>query len=591
MSIRRLSLAVGALSLSASMLAQAPPGAPARQTPQQPTRDTSAGPQSAVPTPTGRITGRVVAADNGHPIKRARVLVSAAELPGGRGVLTDAGGVFEVAELPAGRYTVNVSKVGFVSLSYGQRRPLQAGTPLQLGDGQQLKGVDFRLPRGSVVAGRLLDEDGEPMPGASVGVMRYQYLQGDRRLVQAGSGQTDDKGQFRIWGLMPGDYYVSAMARNFTFGSGGRGGPGGRGGFVGRGVPGGPGGPGNDEENIAYAPTYFPGVESVDQAKPITVGLSQEVLDINFSLLLVRTTRIDGRVTNPDGTPVTSGNVQLIAESARMRGQIGVRYGARIDWDGSFAIGNIPPGRYVLLARADDGDFPAYGAQPVGVAGGDMSDVIVMVSPGATITGKVVFPAASQPPDYTRVRVVASATEQGIEGPAQSRVDKDGNFSIQGVAAGPHLIRPQGQVRGLVLQSVAVGGRDMTDTPLDLRAGQNVGNVVMTFTDRISQISGTVTNTAGAPLTEYTVLAFPTESSLWRPQARQIMTARPDQTGKYTIRGLPPGEYYLVAVDPAEQGEWFEPAYLDEHRIGAARLTVSEGDAKTHDFKLGSSQD
>jgi len=82
------------------------------------------------------------------------------------------------------------------------------------------------------------------------------------------------------------------------------------------------------------------------------------------------------------------------------------------------------------------------------------------------------------------------------------------------------------------------------------------------------------------------VLAFPTDASLWRPQARQIMTARPDQTGKYRIRGLPPGQYYLVTVDPAEQGEWFDPLYLDEHRAGAARVTLSEGDVKTQDFKI-----
>jgi hypothetical protein len=86
---------------------------------------------------------------------------------------------------------------------------------------------------------------------------------------------------------------------------------------------------------------------------------------------------------------------------------------------------------------------------------------------------------------------------------------------------------------------------------------------------------------------EFTVLAFATDSTLWRPLSRQIMTARPDQTGKYRIRGLPPGEYYLATVDPAQQGEWFEPAYLDEHRGGAARIVLSDGDVKTKDFKVG----
>src|SRR5689334_17201288 len=119
----------------------------ARPNPQTPTRDTSAQPKEAAPAANASILGRVVAADTGRPIKRARVVASAAELQGGRGMLTDDKGVFELTELPAGRYTVNVSKSGFVSLSYGQRRPLQPGTPLQLADGQQLKGVDFVLPR------------------------------------------------------------------------------------------------------------------------------------------------------------------------------------------------------------------------------------------------------------------------------------------------------------------------------------------------------------------------------------------------------------------------------------------------------------
>src|SRR5204863_10094591 len=145
-----------ALVAAASVAAAGQQSRPGPQQPQQasgsqqPARDTSAQ-KEAAPAPTGRITGRVVTADSGKPVKRARVFVTAAELPGGRGVLTDDSGAFDLTELPAGRYTLTVSKSGFVSLSYGQRRPLQPGTPLQLNEGQQLKGVDFRLPRGAVI--------------------------------------------------------------------------------------------------------------------------------------------------------------------------------------------------------------------------------------------------------------------------------------------------------------------------------------------------------------------------------------------------------------------------------------------------------
>src|SRR6266513_919575 len=157
-----LSVALIAVAVAAAVAQQTPPTG--LQGSQQPARDTPA--QSTPPPPAGRISGRVLASDNGRPVKRARVFISAAEVPGGRGVLTDDEGRFQIVELPAGRYTLTVSKSGFVSLAYGQRRPLQAGTPLQLADGQQLKGIEFRLPRGGVVAGHVFDEDGEAMAGA-----------------------------------------------------------------------------------------------------------------------------------------------------------------------------------------------------------------------------------------------------------------------------------------------------------------------------------------------------------------------------------------------------------------------------------------
>jgi hypothetical protein len=106
------------------------------------------------------------------------------------------------------------------------------------------------------------------------------------------------------------------------------------------------------------------------------------------------------------------------------------------------------------------------------------------------------------------------------------------------------------------------------------------------FTDKMSEVNGALTDERGQPITEFTVLAFPTDTALWRPQARQIMTARPDQTGQYQIRGLPAGDYYVTAVDPTEPGEWFEPTFLDQHRAGAARLLLGDGDVKKQDFKI-----
>jgi hypothetical protein len=590
-----------AVSSFAGLLAQAPagsatPGAQASQPPAPPARDTPA--QQNAAAASGRVTGRIVAADTGRPIRRARVFITAAEIAGGRGTLSDDNGGFDFADLPAGRYTLSASKSGFIGLSFGQRRPLQAGTPLQLAEGQQLKGVDVALPRGGVISGRVADETGDVMPGVAVNVMRYQYMQGDRRLVPAGQAQTDDRGVYRVWGLNPGDYYISAVSRGdgindrlaaaaAAAAAAGRGGPiatGGRGGgAVGRGGA-------DDQNQLMYAPTYYPGVASPNEARAVTLSISQEISGIDFNLQLVRTARVSGHVENPDGSSAAAGNVTLMAQGTSRNGA-GNNYGSRIGSDGQFSIGNVPPGLYTLRARNNDRDAPLSTAQPLSVSAGDLTNVAVALQTGGSVSGAIVFQPGSTPPptDLTQVRITAPAADpdDNIGAAPSPRVNRDGTFTMDGVTAGAHFIRANGgPLRGWTLKSVTVDGRDVTDTPLPVRSGQKIANVVVTFTDKVNEINGTVTDDQNAPVTEFTVLAFSTEPSLWRSQSRHIMTARPDQTGTFKIRGLPSGEYFVATVDPGEQGEWFEPAYLDQQRQGATRLTLSDGDVKTQSFRV-----
>ena len=562
---------------------------------QRPSRDTSAQPGADATEPKGRITGRVVAADTGRPVVRARVLLSGAQIQGGRGALTDNEGRYELTALPEGRYTLTAGKTGFITLSFGQRRPLQAGTPIQLVDAQQLTGLDFRLPRGSVITGHIFDEVGDPLPGASVRVMRYEYAQGNRQLVPVNVSQTDDLGGYRVWGLNPGEYFVSAVTAPFGPG-GGRGfGPGGGpppppGGRGGRGGAGGQQGQG-DAEQVGYAPTFYPGVPTVAEARAVTVGLSMEVPSVDFNVLLVRTARVAGHVTNPDGTPTTSGNITLMPEGGNLqgRGPAGGGSVSRIDWDGSFAMNSVPPGRYVLRARGDDTEDPQFAVQPITISDTDLVNLTVILSPAATVSGTVTFERTQgqSTPDPGQVRVAAPLVDTLDIGPnPTTRVDRNGTFTLSGIQAGSHLFRVQGNPRGWMLKSVTVNNRETIDTPIELRSGQKLSGVSMVFIDRLTEVNGTITDDRGTPITEYTLLAFPTDEELWRPQSRHIMTTRPDQNGKYQIRGLPAGNYYLVAVDPAEQGEWFESAYLGAHRVGATRVSLVEGDVKTQDFKL-----
>jgi hypothetical protein len=320
----------------------------------------------------------------------------------------------------------------------------------------------------------------------------------------------------------------------------------------------------------------------------VTIGLGQTASGIDFALQLVRVARVSGRVLNQDGSPATRGNVNLTTETqvAGRGNQLGANYGSRLSGDGTFAISNVPPGRYVLRARGNNAEWPQYASLPVTVAGTDISDISVTVAEGATVIGTVSFAAGrTAPPDTGQVRISSVAIDPGLTN-SQARIEEDNSFKIVAIPAGAHLFRPNGQLRGWSLKSVVLDGRDITDTPIDVRSGQEITRVALTFTDAVNEINGTITGDQGSPLTEYTVLAFSTDSTFWRPLSRHIATARPDQTGNYRIRGLPAGGYYLVAVDPAQQGEWYNPSYLEAHRFGAAQVTLGEGETRTQDFRV-----
>ena len=569
MFIRRLLAAIVLLIALAMPTASSPSQRPGRDTPAQ---SPGAAPRTA------RISGRVLDAATGRPVTRARVILSGAELPGGRVTLTDDSGTFDFTQLPSGRFTLTASKPAYIALSYGQRRPLQGGTPLQLGDGELLRGVDIALPRGSIISGTVRNEDGDPMPGAMVRVLRYQYVQGDRQLVPAGSAPSDDRGLYRVWGLNPGEYFVTAAAP----------------------VPGGstmsaPSGAGgaavtrtlNDTQE-AYAPTYYPGVSSAHEAQPVTVGLGAELLDLDFSVLLVPVSRIVGRVIDSHGSPARGAVVSLTLADTAGPGESRA-LGSRIGPDGTFRIDNIPPGRYTLSARAENDGVPAYAVQPFDTGGGDVADLSLVLTPGATLIGTALFEGtgSAMTPDPSRVRISAPSIDRAAFGSrnASTDVDADGAFTLVGVPPGGHWIRAQAP-QGWMLRSVVLDGRDVIDTPVEVRGSGKVGGIRVVFTDRISELNGTVTDQRRAPVTEYTALVFSTDADLWRPQSRHVMTARPDQNGRFQIRGLPPGDYHLAMIDPEQQGEWSDPRFLTAQRAGALRVSLADGEVKTQDLVI-----
>ena len=166
-----------------------------------------------VKTGTGRIRGRLITADTGTPVRRAQVRISGPDIMP-KTAVTDANGAYEFRDLPAGRFSVNATKAGYVTMNYGQTRPFEPGKSIDLIEAQVLDKANITMPRGSAISGRIVDEFGEPVADAQVSALRSAWVNGRRRLQPAGRmAQTNDLGQYRIYGLAPGEYYVSATLR------------------------------------------------------------------------------------------------------------------------------------------------------------------------------------------------------------------------------------------------------------------------------------------------------------------------------------------------------------------------------------------
>jgi hypothetical protein len=544
---------------------------------QLPPRDAIAG---EAPRGTAAIRGTVVAADNGSPIRRAQVRLGGQGAQG-RLATTDAQGRFEIRDLPGGRYTVSASKGGFVSVQYGQRRPSESGMPLEIGEGQTLEKVVIALPRGSVISGRITDEFGEPVANAVVTSLRYGYAGGARRLMPAGGQNsrdtTDDQGHFRLFGLSPGDYIVSA-----SFRSGG----------AEAAEPSG--------ENTGYAPTYYPGTSSVADAQRVTVALGQEQTSVIFSLIATRLVRVTGAVLNSQGTPMQNGAVMLTPASARVNAPaLNAALTGRIDGSGQFRVINVPPGRYVAQVRAQPGrGGPAarmanagnaeFGRQEITVGTDDLNGVVILTGPGARVTGQIVTDTGVAPPFRAQQLTVTArpvALDPSSPAGGVGRVSDDFTFEVNGVFD-PRVFRVNAP-QGWILKSVVLNGQDVTDVPLDLPPGQTVSGMQIVLTERATHVSGRVIDARGRPVTDATVVIFPADETLWMFQSRFIRAARPDQEGRYEIPGLPPSDGYLaIAVQGLEDGQAGDPEFLASIREQAARFSLGEGETRALDLRF-----
>ena len=556
---------------------------------------------------TGKIRGRILAAETGQPVRRVQVRLMGPEVAP-KTMLTDADGRYEFGELPAGRFTVSATKSGYVNVQYGQTRPFESGKAIELADTQVVDRADIALPRGSVIAGRIVDEFGEPIIDATVSALRSVWSGGRRRLQPAGrTAQTNDLGQYRIFGLPPGDYYVSA-----TF----------RGGemmmmvemsaaAVVR------GGPESTTPTSGYAATYYPGTTSAPEAQRVKVALGQEMSGADFALSPVKLARVSGTVMRSDGQPAAGTMVNLMPRATDNMFSMLDRSG-RTDANGNFTLAGVTPGDYTLQVRGmnttvmtaaggnmtfttrmvgpEGGAAPEaeFGTAPVTVSGDDVTNVVVVTMKGATATGRVTFDGSTQPPSLNGIRVMPVGTDNeptmifpaGPGNAMPGALKEDGTFDLRGLA-GTRLFRVMGLPQGWVLKSVSVEGQDATDTGFDFRPGGAVSGIDVVVTTRTTEVSGTVTTADGAPVKDFTTVLFADDPTRWTlPSTRYVTAARPDQDGRFKVRNLPAGGYYAIAVEYLAQGEWGDPDVLERLKSKATRVNLNAGETKSIQLKI-----
>jgi protocatechuate 3,4-dioxygenase beta subunit len=578
---------------------------------------------------TATLSGTVVVTGAGTPARRARVTLNAADGGGSRTATTNEDGRYAFTGLAAGRYTVSVSKAGHVGVSFGATRPGRPGTPVQLADGQRFT-ANLQLPRGGVVTGTVLDEYGEPAPATQVRVLRYVLQAGRRTLQQSGSGATDDRGIYRVYGLQPGEYVVSASARGAPTVDTARlqaeleavkqrlSGADAtaarelavRANMLQFEIP-----QQQEEQATGYAPVYYPGTTLVAQATPIALGIGEERPGVDFQLQRVAMARIEGTVVNTTGHAVQNVQLTLSDPTAAAPG-IGT-LSARADNEGRFRFANVAPGNYRLVARANvttggrpiegrvpvevkpqSGNAPTppplrlWGAFDVVIDGRHVTNAVLTLQQGLTVSGRIVFEGSTlQPPsDLARMRVNLAPADPmmtpGLVQAAGGTVDATGKFTIPSVVPGLYRLTASGAGSGWSVASSVVNGHDSLDFPFEVGPGGVITDAVITFSDQQAQLSGSITNQRGQPAAEQTLILYPADDRFWVPQSRRIRSTRPATDGRFTFTGLVPGDYKLAAIVDVEQGAWFDPTFLQQIDAASTRITLRDGEKREQNLQI-----
>jgi hypothetical protein len=527
---------------------------------QGPPRDS--GPPVARPTGTGIIRGRVIAADTGVPIRGALVTIAA------RGMMltiyTDARGRYELRDLAPGSYFLRAQPNQYQGQFFSpvSSPSSSAAVPPRVAvfDGQISEAEDLALPRAGAIVGRIVDENGDPLSNVDVMAVRPSDPPGFGGSYQRQA--SDELGRYRLFHLPPGDYVIIVRPSDGI-------------------------GPIVQRQSLVFIETYHPGTQSRDEAARVRVRGGEETAAGDLQLTRARMVGVKGMVLDSRGTPaLLRTRISLNHDSGAMtRG---------VDAQGRFSFLAQQPGNYRLTARMrDDSDENTveYGSVALTLVDENLEDVIVSMQPTVNLAGRVVFEPAPAPAlTADALSIVAQLTERWTSSDLRvspAAVTTDLTFALRRLA-GQILLRPNGRVmNNWFLKAVLLGTQDITDVPTEFREEDST-RLQVVLTTRASELTGTITNDKGEPVTNCSVVLFAEDKTSWFPLSIKFRMTRPERDGRFSIKGLRSGRYYVIALPPERSinAQAMDAATLEPLVKEATALVLGEEDQRQMDLKV-----
>jgi protocatechuate 3,4-dioxygenase beta subunit len=566
-------------------------------------------PQQTRPQDKASITGIILKMGAGDPVSKVTVTLS--PFNGGRSqsytATTTAQGQFSFQNLDPGPYRLSATRSGFVRMEYGARSPNRPGLPITLSPGQRMADVVIQIMPAGTISGRVFDRDGEPLANVNVEALKYSYQEGQKVMNVVQNTRTNDLGEYRLFWLQPGQYFISA-----TPPAGQRGaltnpapvaGPG-IGGVVGNsggnrgGGRGGRGGPpppaaaaaqsadANDQASEGYIPVYYPGTTDAQSAAPINIPAGIVFSGVDLTVAAVHTLRVFGQAVNGlTGQPVRNADLTLlpVQRSANGGGGRGARNPGNfrtrsVDDQGGFEISGVVPGSYELVGMLNDRNNRMSARVPIEIGSADVHNVSVIMSPGFTLAGHLTIEgqqAGAGNQDLPRIRVMlrSDSPQMGGAAPA-SPVMADGTFTLQQVGRDDYHLTVSGMPRNGYIKSARFGATDVLGDGMRLDRAPTIPLEIVVSTNT-GIADGTVANEKQDPSTNVTVVLIPDAPR--RNRLDLYRTTSTDAMGHFHIEGVPPGDYKLFSWEDVETGAWQDPDFIRAVEGRGKSIRINDG--------------